>query len=155
VSTPANISLTREGRVQASMFCACGSMNLVAKGMCGPCLARQQRDRESFGGLRENVLDRDLWTCQGCGHHPQDAMRDYLVVHHRRPGVSKLDLMVTLCPACHAIVHRLKTLRAWLPENLVTFWHEQHPEAPLQLQFDMAMPEFNPDLFELDVEPPK
>jgi hypothetical protein len=58
-------------------------------------------------------------------------MRDYLVVHHRRPGVSKLDLMVTLCPACHAIVHRLKTLRAWLPENLVTFWHEQHPEAPV------------------------
>jgi hypothetical protein len=133
------------------MFCACGSLAVVAKGMCAPCLARQQRDRECFDGKREQVLERDLWTCQGCGYRPLDELRDYLVVHHRVPGVSKLHLMISLCPACHAIVHRLKALRTWLPPRLVTLWHEQHPSAPYQLQLDVPIPAFNPSLFEIDL----
>ena len=32
--------------------------------------------------------------------------RRKLCVHHRVPGVSRLDLMITLCTACHAIVER-------------------------------------------------
>ena len=137
--------------MQVAMSCSCGSFQLVAKGMCGPCLARQHRDLAHFGGLREAVLDRDLWACQGCGHRPQDELRDYLVVHHRRPGISRLDLMITLCPGCHAIVHRLQVLRAWLPTRLVMLWREQHLEAPYQLQLDVVLPGFNPDLFEVDL----
>jgi hypothetical protein len=53
------------GRVQAVFMCACGSLEVVARSMCAPCLARQHRDREYFEGHREAVLDRDRWTCQG------------------------------------------------------------------------------------------
>ena len=42
---------------------------------------------------------------------------------------------ITLCPACHAVVHRLQANRRWLPEPLLALWREQHPGAPLQLQF--------------------
>jgi hypothetical protein len=101
--------------------------------------------------LRQQVLERDLWTCHGCGHRPLDVIGDYLVVHHRTPGISELDLMITLCPGCHAIVHRLQILRAWLPPRLVMLWREQHCDAPFQLQLDVTLPGFNPDLFEVDL----
>lgn len=59
------------GRVHAVFMCACGLLDVVAKGLCAPCLARQHRDREYFGGHREAVLERDRWTCQGCFYRPE------------------------------------------------------------------------------------
>ncbi len=47
------------------------------------------------------------------------------------------DWLVTLCAGCHARVHRLQSLRYWLPPVILQFWEEQHPEAPRQLQFDL------------------
>jgi len=41
---------------------------------------------------------------------------------------------VTLCAACHARLHRLGTIRAWIPEPLVPLWAEQRPGIPIQLQ---------------------
>jgi hypothetical protein len=42
--------------------------------------------------------------------------------------------LVTICPACHAVIHKLEAHRRWLPAPLVELWREQHPAAPLQLQ---------------------
>jgi hypothetical protein len=55
-------------------------------------------------------------------------------VHHRRPGRHVSAWLITLCPACHAVVHKLQRHRRWLPASLVSLWREQHPEVPLQLQ---------------------
>ena len=52
----------------------------------------------------------------------------------RSPG----RLLVTLCSACHARVHRRLRQRSWLPEALFEFWCEQHPGLPLQLQFTLS-----------------
>src|SRR5215469_16338625 len=95
------------GRIQAVFMCACGSLAIAAKGMCARCLARQHHDQEHFGGHRERVLERDNWTCQGCFYRPKQEDRDYIIVHHRIPGISKPSLMIALCAACHAIVERL------------------------------------------------
>ena len=144
------------GRVQAVFMCACGSLEIAAQGMCARCLARQHHDRKYFGGQREAVLERDRWTCQGCFYKPRQENRDYIVVHHRIPGLSKKDLMISLCAACHAIVERLEVLRTWLPPQLVVLWREQHPDAPFQLQFPTVHagggPEqFNPRVIELNL----
>jgi hypothetical protein len=56
-----------------------------------------------------------------------------LAVHHRQPGVSSLDLLVTLCPACHAVVERTEVLFRDVPELLRVLWRELHPEASEQL----------------------
>jgi len=56
--------------LQAVLVCACGSLDIAARGMCPRCLARQHHDREYFGGHRETVLRRDKWTCQGCFYRP-------------------------------------------------------------------------------------
>jgi hypothetical protein len=59
--------------------------------------------------------------------------RDWIVVHHRVPGISQPALMISLCAACHAIVERLQVLDVWLPPQLVILWREQHPGAEYQL----------------------
>jgi len=55
-----------------------------------------------MAGLREAVLNRDGRRCQTC----PNLERGKLCVHHPAPGVSRLDLMITLCTACHAIAER-------------------------------------------------
>jgi hypothetical protein len=45
-------------------------------------------------------------------------------------------LLVTVCPACHALIHKLLGHRRWLPPSLLELWREQHPSVPLQLQLD-------------------
>src|ERR1700685_4087086 len=96
---------------------ACGSLEIVARGMCPRWLARQHHDQEHFGGYREAVLRRDHWTCRGCFYRPAQQDRDWIVVRHRVPGVSKLGLMISLCAACHAIVERLQAVHTWLRRN--------------------------------------
>jgi hypothetical protein len=150
-------------RIQAVFLCACGSLEIGARGMCPRCLARQHHDQEHFGGYREDVLRRDHWTCQGCFYRPAQQDRDWIVVHHRVPGVSKPGLMISLCAACHAIVERLQAVHTWLPPQLVILWREQHPGAECQLplpiecfeeSFDQSgasLTRFNPKVVELDL----
>ena len=49
------------------------------------------------------------------------------VVHHRVPGISKLHLMISLCPGCHAKVGRTKVVLSQMPPLLLELWREQHP----------------------------
>ena len=69
-------------------------------------------------------------TCRGC---QASAITNVLAVHHRQPGVSSLDLLVTLCPACHAVVERTQVLFRDVPELLRLLWRELHPAASEQL----------------------
>jgi hypothetical protein len=56
-----------------------------------------------------------------------------VAVHHRQPGRSSLDLLVTLCPACHAVVERTQVLFCDVPELLRVLWRELHPAASEQM----------------------
>lgn len=38
------------------------------------------------------------------------AVMRSIVVHHRVPGKSLLNLMIALCPGCHSKVHRTKAV---------------------------------------------
>jgi predicted HNH restriction endonuclease len=88
-----------------------------------------------FGGQRETVLARDGASCRICG--AGEAPRR-LHVHHRQPGQHAPELLIAVCAACHARIHRLLALRVWLPEGLVELWTEQHPGTPVQLQLALA-----------------
>ena len=114
---------------QKSLFCPdCGGHTTIA-GICTPCYARRRHSALYFAGVREEVLLRDGYRCQGCGAGNQRP------VHHRRPGVHDQKWLVTICPACHALIHKLLANKRWLPDSLLELWREQHPHAPLQLQF--------------------
>jgi hypothetical protein len=74
--------------------------------------------------LRAAVLERDNHTCQGCGHR---ALK-YMSVHHIREGDDhSLGNLITLCVACHAVMHigrnlDLGTIEIWnspLPQDQV------------------------------------
>lgn len=56
-----------------------------------------------YEDLRHEVLRRDGWRCQNCG-----ALSN-LEVHHRKfrsqRGLDSEQNLITLCAACHSIVH--------------------------------------------------
>jgi hypothetical protein len=64
------------------------------------CYTQKRQDDEYFGGLREQVLERDGYCYRVCG--VSGRRKRSIVVHHRVPGKSVLNLMISLCPGCHA-----------------------------------------------------
>ena len=70
-------------------------------------LPKQPRLRlclEFYKQLRQQVLHRDGWRCQCCG------TRLNLEVHHKQfrsqGGDDSEQNLITLCAACHSLVHR-------------------------------------------------
>jgi hypothetical protein len=61
---------------------------------------RRGQDPDLYEQLRNQVLRRDVWSCQTCG-----AMSD-LEVHHQKfrsqAGDDSEQNLVTVCAACHA-----------------------------------------------------
>jgi hypothetical protein len=115
---------------QRVLFCRCGSTSIYVRGFCQRCYHRERADRKHFAGLREQVLARDGHRCRGCQAGAVDSV---LSVHHREPGRSSLGLLVTLCPACHALIERTQVLFRDVPELLRVLWRERHPAASEQM----------------------
>ena len=115
---------------QRVLFCRCGSTSIYVRGLCQRCYHRERADRKHFAGLREQVLARDGHRCRGCQAAAVDSV---LSVHHREPGRSLLELLVTLCPACHALIERTEVLFRDVPELLRVLWRERHPAASEQM----------------------
>jgi hypothetical protein len=129
-----------QGRVQLALCCPCGRPEILALGLCATCYTLKRQDEEYFGGLREAVLDRDGYRCPGCGAPGHE--KPSIIVHHRVPGVSTLELMISLCPGCHAKVERTKIVLSEMNLLLLELWRAQHPDGQEQimLAFDMRAP---------------
>ena len=58
------------------------------------------------------------------------------------PGISTLDLMISLCPGCHAKVERTQVVLSDMTPLLLVLWREKHPDGQeqLMLAFDAAEP---------------
>ena len=120
--------------VQLAMHCRCGRESLLALGMCSTCYTLRRQDEEYFGGLREAVLERDGYRCRVCDA-PGTGKRS-IIVHHRVRERSELKLMISLCPGCHAKVHRTKAVLSAMPPLLLQLWREQHPQGHEQTALD-------------------
>jgi hypothetical protein len=49
---------------QAAICCPCGNEKILALGLCATCDTLKRQDAEYFGGLREQVLERDGYACR-------------------------------------------------------------------------------------------
>ena len=108
--------------VQRALHCRCGREKILALGLCATCYTLKRQDDEYFGGLREQVLERDGYCCRVCG--ASGRRKRSIVVHHRVPGKSVLHLMISLCPGCHAKVGRTKVVLSQMPPLLLELWRE-------------------------------
>ena len=124
--------------VQRGLCCPCGRPGIVAFGLCPTCYSLKRQDQEYFGGLREQVLERDEYRCRVCKAPGRDKRS--ITVHHRIPGKSVLNLMISLCPGCHAKVHRTKAVLSQMPQLLLELWREQHPEGHEQTVLEFKWP---------------
>jgi hypothetical protein len=120
-----------QGRVQLALCCPCGRPEILALGLCTTYYTLKQQDEEYFGGLRETVLERDGHRCRGCGAPGREKRS--IIVHHCVTGVSTLDLMISLCPGCHAEVERTRMVLAEMNSLLLELWREQHPDGQEQI----------------------
>ncbi len=121
------------------MHCRCGREKVLANGMCATCYTLRRQDEANFGGLREVVLARDGYSCRVCGASGRDKRS--IIVHHRRRGRSVLPLMISLCPACHARIHRTRVVLSEMPPLLLDLWREQHPKGHEQTRLNFRVPE--------------
>jgi hypothetical protein len=123
------------------LSCACGNQKILALSLCATCYTLKRQDEEYFGGLRETVLERDGYCCRVCG--ASGRHKRSIVVHHRKPGVSELALMISLCLSCHAKIHRTKMVvsKKSVPPLLLILWREQHPEGQEQTFLDFKAPD--------------
>ena len=112
---------------QGVLYCRCGRDKIIANGHCATCYTLKRQDEAYFGGLREAVLERDGYACRVCGGSGREKRS--ITVHHRVPGRSVLNLMISLCPGCHAKVHRTKAVLTQMPPLLLELWREQHPNG--------------------------
>lgn len=129
---------------QRALYCRCGREKIRANGHCATCYVLRRKDASYFGGLREAVLNRDGHCCRVCGSSGRDKRS--IVVHHRVPGKSLLSTMISLCPGCHAKVHRTKAVLSEMPPLLLMLWREQHPYGHEQrvLNFRPLLPSSMP-----------
>jgi 5-methylcytosine-specific restriction endonuclease McrA len=72
------------------------------------------RAREAIK-LRQEILERDGFTCQQCGARPEPGRRIILHIHHkkfvRHDGTNHPDNLETLCRQCHAGKHAVAEAR--------------------------------------------
>jgi hypothetical protein len=47
-------------------------------------------------------------------------------------------LVISLCAACHARVHRLLAIPAWVQDVFPRLWQELHPQRLMQFQLDLG-----------------
>ena len=90
------------------------------------------------------MLERDGYRCRVCDASGRDKRS--IIVHHRVPGKSVLRLMISLCPGCHAKVHRTIAVLTEMPPLLLELWREQHPQGHEQtiLDFKSEKPAASP-----------
>lgn len=76
---------------------------LLRPGITNPTLWWPNRPPEAeWRRLRNLVMERDNWTCAGCGHRA----KKYMHTHHLEDsGDNSPDNLVPLCVACHTIMH--------------------------------------------------
>ena len=60
----------------------------------------------------------------------QSAQSQFIIVF------SKLGLMISLCPGCHAKVERTKMVLLEINPLLLMLWRERHPKAQEQVMLD-------------------
>lgn len=47
--------------------------------------------------------------------------------------------MISLCPACHARIHKTRMVLSEMPKLLLELWREQHPRAHEQTMLDFQV----------------
>ncbi len=121
---------------QRVMHCPCGIAKVSAWGLCAICYTLKRQDEEHCGGLSEAVLEREGYRCRVCDASGRGKRS--IIVHHRVPEKSVMSLMLSLCPGCHARVHRKRAVLPAMPPLLLKLWREQHPHGNEQVQFDFT-----------------
>jgi NMD protein affecting ribosome stability and mRNA decay len=117
---------------QRALFCRCGALPPLTRGLCTSCYWKWRHSLRFYGGQPEEVLERDGDRCRACGSER------WVGIHHRRPGDNRPSFLITICAACHAQVYRLLSIWKWVPALLAELWAEQPPGAPVQLQIELT-----------------
>ena len=85
-----------------------------------PDKVAQYRSNSEFGGMAQEVLERDNFQCTKCGMSQEQSIilfNNKLSVHHedgngRRKSIKNNDIdnLLTMCMRCHKILHHKRTM---------------------------------------------
>ena len=94
-------------------------------GVTNPSLWYPERPSETeWDRIRKAVLERDNYTCAGCGHRALKFMN----VHHIEESESNaIENLTTICVACHAVLHIGRNL----DYGAIEIWQSQVPQVEI------------------------
>lgn len=69
-------------------------------------LAAERDAYQQWCVIRQQVLDRDDYTCQMCGLVASSNLHIHHIMKRRVGGTDHLDNLLTLCPSCHVKADR-------------------------------------------------
>jgi rubrerythrin len=63
---------------------------------------KQEEYIELWSRIRQQVLDRDGYSCQMCGMAKTSKLHIHHIMKKSKGGTDHLDNLITLCPSCHS-----------------------------------------------------
>lgn len=66
-----------------------------------------------YSKIRQQVLDRDEYTCQRCGKISTSSFHIHHILKRKEGGSDCLDNLITVCPPCHKIVDTKEYNPSW------------------------------------------
>lgn len=98
---------------------------VLRPGVTNPALWYPDRPSEAeWARIRKAVLERDNYTCAGCGHR---ALK-YMHVHHLKESESNSPKnLVSVCVACHAVLHMGRNI----DYGAIAIWEAPVPQTEI------------------------
>lgn len=95
-----------QGRDNAGVISASEALHSEPyKEMLGNVQMRDYPDDGDWQALREVVLERDNYTCQGCGSDVESSAQIHHIVPLGCGGTNTRANLISLCEECHGRVH--------------------------------------------------
>jgi hypothetical protein len=111
-----------KGRTQLALCCPCGRPEILALGLCPTSYTLKRQDEEYFGGRGKRFSSVMATTAVVAGllagrNDPSSFIIGCL-------AFSTLNLMISLCPGCHAKVEPTKMVLSEMSPLLLVLWRE-------------------------------
>ncbi|GAK34399.1 hypothetical protein AQ1_02297 [alpha proteobacterium Q-1] len=88
--------------------------------------------RAEWNRIRRTVLERDDYTCSTCEHR---AIKNMHVHHLAHSDDNAIDNLITICVACHAVLHFGRSITL----GVIEIWNCPLPQAEIVQQTRMGI----------------
>ena len=120
------------------MYCRCGNEKILAHGLCSTCVTHSSGKMRNTSAASVRLSCSATATVVGYAEPRVGASDLSWCIVATFTWTLEMNLMISLCPGCHAKVGRTRVVLSEMPPLLLVLWREQHPEGHQQVMIDFT-----------------